>query len=35
VRKIFYVTHHGRLVEFGGESRRIDASLMLGRGKEE
>jgi DNA replication protein DnaC/transposase len=29
------IVHHGRLVEFGGESRRIDASLMLGRGKEE
>ena len=28
------VVHHGRLVEFGGTSRRIDASLMLGRSQE-
>lgn len=25
--------HHGRLIEFGGTSRRLDCSLMLGKGK--
>jgi DNA replication protein DnaC len=25
------VVHHGRLVEFGGPSRRLEESLMLGR----
>lgn len=28
------VVHHGRLVEFGGASRRMDAALMLGKGEE-
>lgn len=28
------VVHHGRLVEFGGPSRRMDAALMLGKGTE-
>ena len=28
------VVHHGRLVEFNGPSRRMDESLMLGKGKE-
>ena len=28
------VAHHGRLVEFGGESRRVSDSLMLGNSKE-
>lgn len=28
------IVHHGRLVEFGGPSRRMDESLMLGNGKE-
>ena len=28
------VVHHGRLLEFGGASRRMEASLMLGRGEE-
>ncbi len=26
------VVHHGRLVEFGGPSRRMDEALMLGKG---
>jgi hypothetical protein len=26
------VVHHGRLVEFGGTSRRMDNALMLGKG---
>ena len=25
------IVHHGRLVEFGGESRRMESSLMLGK----
>ncbi|MCL2137701.1 MAG: ATP-binding protein, partial [Coriobacteriia bacterium] len=25
------IVHHGRLVEFGGPSRRLDSSLMLGK----
>ena len=25
------IVHHGRLVEFGGESHRTSAALMLGR----
>lgn len=25
------IVHHGRLVEFGGESKRMGDSLMLGR----
>lgn len=25
------IVHHGRLVEFGGESKRMGASLMLGK----
>ena len=29
------VVHHGRLVEFNGPSRRMDESLMLGKGKED
>ena len=29
------VVHHGRLVEFGGQSRRVTDSLMLGNRKEE
>ncbi len=29
------VVHHGRLVEFNGASRRMDESLMLGKGKED
>ena len=28
------VVHHGRLVEFGGPSRRMDEALMLGKGAE-
>ena len=28
------VAHHGRLVEFGGESRRVSDSLMLGNSRE-
>ena len=28
------VVHHGRLVEFGGPSRRMDGALMLGKGAE-
>ena len=28
------VAHHGRLVEFGGKSRRVTDSLMLGNRKE-
>lgn len=28
------IIHHGRLIEFGGESKRMGASLMLGKGKE-
>lgn len=28
------IVHHGRLVEFGGESKRMEASLMLGRAEE-
>ena len=28
------VVHHGRLVEFGGPSRCMDAALMLGKGAE-
>lgn len=27
------IIHHGRLVEFGGESKRMEASLMLGKGE--
>ena len=26
------IVHHGRLVEFGGASRRMEGALMLGRG---
>jgi len=26
------VVHHGRLVEFGGASRRMEEALMLGKG---
>jgi len=26
------LVHHGRLVEFGGTSRRMDEALMLGKG---
>ena len=28
------IVHHGRLVEFGGKSRRVEESLMLGNVKE-
>lgn len=28
------IVHHGRLIEFNGSSRRMDASLMLGKGGE-
>lgn len=28
------IIHHGRLLEFGGESKRMCTSLMLGKGKE-
>lgn len=28
------IVHHGRLVEFGGKSRRVEESLMLGNAKE-
>lgn len=27
------IFHHGRLVEFGGQSKRLDNSLMMGKGK--
>ena len=26
------IVHHGRLVEFGGASRRMEEALMLGKG---
>lgn len=29
------IIHHGRLVEFGGNSRRVDESLMLGNESKE
>lgn len=28
------IFHHGRLVEFGGQSKRLDNSLMMGKGKD-
>ena len=28
------IVHHGRLIEFNGTSRRMDAALMLGKSKE-
>lgn len=31
-RLIDRVVHHGRLVEFGGASRRMEEALMLGKG---
>lgn len=27
------IFHHGRLIEFGGQSKRLDNSLMMGKGK--